>query len=67
MEDPVYLTAREVRSRFRISEPTLYRWERSEKYGFPKPIFFGKRKYYPLLDIQSWEKTRAYASRSIAN
>ncbi|MEJ5087146.1 helix-turn-helix transcriptional regulator [Brucella pseudogrignonensis] len=54
-----YLTARQVKDRYNISEMTLWRWSRDESLGFPKPLDIRKRKFYREDEIIAWERRKA--------
>ena len=54
-----FLTSRQVMERYKISEVTLYRWERNERLNFPKPTVIFRRKLYSEQAIVEWERKRA--------
>lgn len=57
-----YLTSAQVMSRYSISEMTLFRWQKSEKLGFPKPMVVNRRKFFRVEDLTAWERERARVS-----
>ena len=60
-----YLTGPQVCARFGgISDMTLWRWLSNPALGFPKPLVVNRRRYWPLADIETWERTQA--SQSVA-
>lgn len=62
MDEKHYITRKALRARYGgISEMTLWRWERDDKLGFPKPTDINGRKYYALVEIEVWERQRALA------
>ena len=67
--DDVYLSARQVRTRYgNVSEQALWRWLRDEKLNFPKPIYINQFRYWKLADLMSWERERpAQRDRTTAN
>lgn len=54
-----YLTSAQVMSRYSISEMTLFRWQKSEKLSFPKPMVVNRRKFFNVDDLTAWERERA--------
>ncbi|MCO6422240.1 hypothetical protein FB008_102210 [Sinorhizobium medicae] len=57
-----YLTSAQVMSRYSISEMTLFRWQKSEKLGFPQPMVVNRRKFFKVDDLTAWERERARVS-----
>jgi prophage regulatory protein len=56
----------EVRSRVRLSEPTIYRLRRKGK--FPSPIVLGERRIaYRASDVENWLADREAANVEIGN
>ena len=51
----VYLTARQVRERYQISDMTLWRWLRDEKLGVPKPTVIRNRRYFHATELDAWD------------
>jgi predicted DNA-binding transcriptional regulator AlpA len=63
-DDKHYITRKALRARYGgISEMTIWRWERDERLGFPKPTEINHRKYYDLTEIVNWERERASVIR----
>lgn len=54
-----YLTSKDVRSRYGVSEMTLFRWMRREGLGFPRPIKIGRRNYWNEAELVIWEQAAA--------
>jgi hypothetical protein len=51
-----YLPARLVRRRYGdISAMSLHRWLADNKLSFPKPIYFGRNRFWRLRDLIEWE------------
>ncbi|MBK5566903.1 DNA-binding protein [Ensifer sp. SSB1] len=57
-----YLTSAQVMTRYSISEMTLFRWQRNEALGFPKPMVVNRRKFFKEEDLTAWERERAKVS-----
>lgn len=53
-----YLTATQVKHRYKISEMTLWRWLRDEKMEFPQPMVVNRRKLFKEDDLTAWERKR---------
>lgn len=58
-----YLDSAEVRARFDISKPTLYRWMADPEIGFPKPVRIKTRYYFSETAIEAWEEARGKVQR----
>ena len=54
--DEQYLPIRKVRQRYDTSDETIRRWLQDESSGFPKPIYFSKRRYWRLSELVQWER-----------
>jgi len=61
MADSPYLTAPQVMQRFGISEMTLWRWSHDETLRFPQPMRIRNRKFFPVADIEEWERQQMEA------
>ncbi|MEJ6845205.1 DNA-binding protein [Sinorhizobium fredii] len=53
-----FLPARRVWERYGVTQMTLWRWLHDDKMRFPQPVYFGRRRYFRLSDIESWERQR---------
>lgn len=51
---PVYLTAGQVIARERISETTLWRWVKAQRFPRPRYTPGGHRRFL-LADVEAWE------------
>lgn len=51
-----YLPARLTWERYNVSCMTLNRWIASGSMGFPKPIYFGRFRYFDLAELEEWER-----------
>lgn len=58
MQTEILLKTSEVKARLgRISDMTIWRWERDPRLNFPKPVRIRNRKYYRESEIEAFEKT----------
>jgi predicted DNA-binding transcriptional regulator AlpA len=58
-----YLTARAVYERYSICDMTLSRWVSDERKDFPKPVYFGRFRYWRLAELVAWERRQPVALR----
>jgi predicted DNA-binding transcriptional regulator AlpA len=61
--EPVFITSRQLRNRY---GGVSHMWIERRLVGdpeFPKPVYFGARRFWALLAIEAWERTRAANSR----
>lgn len=65
-DQDTYLNSAEVKLRYKISDPTLFRWERDDELGFPQPLILNRRKLYRLGELVAWERSRAAVARGRA-
>jgi predicted DNA-binding transcriptional regulator AlpA len=56
--DDVYLPAREVWSRYKVTSMTLYRWVADPSMNFPRPVYFNRYRHWRLADLVAWETSR---------
>ena len=56
MANTLYLTARQVRERYQISDMTLWRWLKDNDLQFPKPTIIRSRRYFDELSLRAWDK-----------
>lgn len=61
-EEDAWLTGRQVRERFNISEMAIWRWLRDEELKFPKPTTIRRRNFWRRSDIESFEQRMIVAS-----
>ena len=54
-----YLPGRQVRDRYNVSDMTLWRWLRSPDLKFPPPVVINRRRYWPVEELEAWERSRA--------
>jgi predicted DNA-binding transcriptional regulator AlpA len=61
-----YLSRRELRALFPVSDMTIWRWTQDPQIAFPKPVKLGRngRNFWWLPEILKWERRRA-APRSV--
>lgn len=41
-----------------VSKPTLSRWLREDRVGFPMPLFIGSRRFWRAADIEAFVASR---------
>ena len=51
-DDKVYLPAAAVRSRYGVSDMSLWRWLRDPKLGFPRPMRINGRRFWKLTSLR---------------
>jgi predicted DNA-binding transcriptional regulator AlpA len=56
-DNKVYLPAAAVRSRYSISDMSLWRWLRDPKLGFPRPMRINGRRFWKLAALEAWDKS----------
>jgi prophage regulatory protein len=62
---PAYLRLADVRTRYRVSRSTIWKWAASPETGFPKPIKLGANTTcWKLADLLAWEQSRIAASQA---
>jgi prophage regulatory protein len=59
---PAYLRLTDVRTRYRVSGSTIWKWAATPSTGFPKPIKLGANTtVWRLSDLLTFEATRVAA------
>jgi predicted DNA-binding transcriptional regulator AlpA len=53
------LPATATRSRYGVSDMTIFRWLADPGLGFPQPIRINGRRYWRLADLQAFEARQA--------
>jgi hypothetical protein len=62
-DEDTYINSAAVQDRYKISDATLFRWERDQELGFPQPLILNRRKLYRLAELVAWERSRAAVAR----
>jgi predicted DNA-binding transcriptional regulator AlpA len=57
-----YLPARLVWERYNISAMTLWRWIEDDAMTFPRPVYFGRLRFFKIAELEAWELDRARKS-----
>lgn len=63
MPEDTYVNSAAVQERYRISDSTLFRWERDPSLGFPQPLVINRRKLYRIAELVAWERSKAAVAR----
>jgi predicted DNA-binding transcriptional regulator AlpA len=58
-ENERYLSARQVQTRYGITDMTLWRWLQNDELSFPRPLYINRRRYFDEADLMAWERQRA--------
>lgn len=58
-EAGVFLPSRKVLRRYDVSDMTIHRWLNNPEMNFPRPVYFGRNRFWRLTELQSWERARA--------
>ena len=53
-----YLPASQVRTRYGVSDMSLWRWLHHNSLGFPHPLRINGRQFWKLEDLECWEASR---------
>jgi hypothetical protein len=53
-----YLPATAVTERYQISTMSLLRWLNDVDMDFPKPLYFGRFRYWRVAELVAWERSR---------
>ena len=61
--DETFLRAAHVQTRYGVSDMWLHR-RLNDGSGFPKPVYFGKHRFWKVSELVAWE--RACARKSAA-
>ena len=59
-----YLPGPKTAHRYGVSDRTIVRWEQDPALGFPQPMHVNGRKFYPLDELEAWERSRAAPSNN---
>jgi predicted DNA-binding transcriptional regulator AlpA len=53
-----FLPASQVRTRYGVSDMSLWRWCRDDALGFPHPLRINGRRFWKLAELERWEASR---------
>jgi predicted DNA-binding transcriptional regulator AlpA len=59
-----YLPSSAVRARYGVSDMTIWRWLQNDKLGFPAPLRINGRRYWRLIELETWEGSGPAQSRA---
>jgi hypothetical protein len=51
-----------VAQRYGVTTRSIERWEEDQELRFPRPLVINRRKYWALVDLETWERRRAAAA-----
>ena len=61
---PAYLRLADMRTRYRVSGSTIWKWAATPSTGFPVPVKLGSNTTcWKLTDLLEWKATRIAASK----
>jgi predicted DNA-binding transcriptional regulator AlpA len=52
------MPARKVWERYGVTSMTIARWLDDENMGFPRPVYFGRFRYWRTAELEAWERDR---------
>lgn len=59
-QPPAYLRLADMRTRYRVSGSTIWKWAADPQSGFPKPFKLGANTtVWRLTDLLEWEEKQA--------
>ena len=61
-----FLPRKQVRERYSVADRTVARWVADPKLGFPQPLIINDRQFFPLDDLEAFERLRASQARTAA-
>ncbi len=53
-----YIPGPKVRTRYNVTDMTIYRWLNDEDMDFPRPYYFGRFRYWLLAELEAWERAQ---------
>jgi predicted DNA-binding transcriptional regulator AlpA len=62
-QEPIYITTRQLRLRYGGVSHMWIERRLADDPEFPKPVYFGARRFWPVTAVERWERTRAANSR----
>ena len=60
----VYAQASHVWRRYGVTAMTLHRWINDPGMKFPRPIYFGKNRFWLISELEAWEEDQPRARHS---
>jgi predicted DNA-binding transcriptional regulator AlpA len=61
-----YLPAGAVRTRYGVSDMSLWRWLRDERLGFPQPTRINNRRYWKIAELEAWEASQTDGGANVS-
>lgn len=55
MTERKYVKSKYVRARYKITDMTIWRWERDPKLGFPKPMIINRQKHWTVEELDAFD------------
>lgn len=62
-----FLPAKQVLARYGVVDMTLDRWVKDARMGFPKPVYFGRLRFWKLSELVAFEQDAARKSMASRN
>ncbi|MGO4909521.1 helix-turn-helix transcriptional regulator [Pseudorhodobacter sp. W20_MBD10_FR17] len=59
MENKRLIGAKDVRTRFGVTDMSLWRWIRDEELNFPQPIYIQRRRFWEADAIEAFIQKQA--------
>jgi hypothetical protein len=56
--EDAYLPAAVVCERYQVTTMSLQRWLVDEEMAFPRPLYFGRFRYWRVAELVAWERSR---------
>jgi predicted DNA-binding transcriptional regulator AlpA len=63
-EKTVYITTRQLRHRYGGVSHMWIERRMADDPNFPKPLYFGARRFWALAELEAWERATAAKPRS---
>jgi predicted DNA-binding transcriptional regulator AlpA len=63
-EDPVYIATRQLRRRYGGVSHMWVERRMVDDPAFPKPVYFGARRFWAVAELEAWERATAAKPRS---
>jgi predicted DNA-binding transcriptional regulator AlpA len=56
----------QLRRRYGVSDMSLWRWQKDQSLGFPKPLRINGRRFWKLSELEAWEVSRMKGANNAA-